>query len=47
MLAEFWLSPVGLAGSVGFGAHELTGIRELVEANQVAFLEAWHEYFGR
>ena len=47
MLAKFWLSPVELASSVGFGAHELNEIRELVEANQAAFQEAWNEYFGR
>ena len=47
MLAKYWLSPVELASSVGFGAHELNEVRELVEANQSAFLEAWNEYFGR
>jgi hypothetical protein len=45
-LAKFWLQPVRLQKSAGFKRKELNHIQELVEENQVRFLEAWNEYFG-
>lgn len=45
-LAKFWLSPVILAASTSFPAHELNRIRGIVEAHQPEILEAWNEYFS-
>ena len=45
-LAKFWLSPVHLAHSTGFAAHELGELLRMVTANEGRFLEAWHEFFG-
>lgn len=45
--AKFWLLPVGLARNLGYPAHELRKIRNIVELHQAEFMEAWHGYFGR
>ncbi len=45
--AKVWLSPVTLARSIGFSAHELRGILRLVGEHRDQLLEAWNEYFGR
>lgn len=45
-LAKFWLEPVELARSVGFGAPELNAVLKIVEQNAAAFREAWNEFFG-
>lgn len=44
--AKFWLNPVGLARNFGFNARELRQLQSLVVEHQVAFREAWDEYFG-
>ena len=44
--AKFWLQPVALARSVGFGARELGEIARIVRANQSKLQEAWDGYFG-
>ena len=43
---KFWLEPIGLARSHGFGARELNAIRLSVAAHRAAILEAWHEHCG-
>ena len=43
-LAKFWLEPVELARSRHFAAHELTTIRQHVEDNLLALMEAWREH---
>ena len=44
--AKYWLDPaVVLATSRGFGGHELTVVRRLIEANRPRLLEAWHDHF--
>jgi hypothetical protein len=43
--SKFWLSPVRLAWSQGFGAAEILRIERLVLENEELFLEKWHEYF--
>jgi hypothetical protein len=44
--AKFWLHPdVTLAWSVRFRRRELTRMQQLVEENQVFFLERWDEHF--
>jgi len=45
-VAKFWLEPVRLQSSGGFGRKELNRIQQLVDENQARFLEAWNEYFG-
>jgi hypothetical protein len=35
-----------VAWSLGFGAHEIKGVVEMVRANSKSFLEAWHGCFG-
>ncbi len=44
--AKFWLQPVRLERSVGFGARELRQIQQIVEQHQAELLEAWREFFG-
>jgi hypothetical protein len=43
--AKFWLDPVRLARSGGFGAAELQHLERLVIAREHLFLRAWNEYF--
>jgi hypothetical protein len=45
-VAKFWLEPVRLARSGGFGRQELLDIQRIVMDNQPQLIEAWHEYFG-
>jgi len=45
-VAKFWIDPVRLHTSGGFGAAELRRIQRIVEANQDTLIEAWNEYFG-
>jgi hypothetical protein len=44
--AKFWLSPVAVARSVGYGARDLRELRRLVEQNRDLLEAKWHEYFG-
>jgi hypothetical protein len=44
--AKFWLDPVQLARSGGFGAAELLRVERLVLERRELLLGAWHEYFG-
>jgi len=43
---KVWLSPVEVAKSRGFRAHEIGGIVAMVEEHRLRLQEAWHEYFG-
>ncbi len=43
--AKFWLNPVRLQRSSGFGRKELNKIEKLTESNQEILLESWNEYF--
>jgi hypothetical protein len=43
--AKFWLTPVRLARSGGFGAAELLRLEKLVNERQSLLLRAWNEYF--
>jgi len=45
-LATFWLVPVRLATSLGFGAREAHRLAGLVVQHEAGCLKAWHEYFG-
>lgn len=46
-LAKFWLAPVRMAYNFGFSQTELNRIAALVQKNEAALSEAWHEYFKR
>ena len=43
--AKFWLSPVRLSRSGGFGAAELLRIERLVVERQALLVRVWDEYF--
>ena len=45
-VAKFWLSPVRLQRSGGFGRSELQRIQGIVEANEQLLLRGWHDYFN-
>jgi hypothetical protein len=44
--AKFWLDPVRLQRSVGFGRTELQRIQQLVVTHRERFLRDWNEYFN-
>jgi hypothetical protein len=44
--AKFWLDPVRLEISKGFGASELRQIERLVREEKEFLLKVWYEYFG-
>ncbi len=44
--AKFWLKPIGLVRNIGFNAHELRILRDIITENQEMFLEVWNGYFG-
>lgn len=45
-IAKFWLEPVRLEYSRGFGRSEIGRVERLVTANAADLVRAWHEYFG-
>jgi len=44
-VAKFWLDPIRLERSGGFGRSEMRRIQRIVEEHHSALLEAWHDYF--
>ena len=44
--AKFWLTPVRLQDSGGFGRVELNRIAKLVDENRERFVEAWNDFFA-
>jgi hypothetical protein len=46
-LAKFRLTPIALARSRRFAAHELAEIERLVRGNENRFPEAWNDFFNR
>ena len=44
--AKFWLKPIRLQESGGFGRVELARLQALVEQNAEGLVRAWDEYFG-
>ena len=46
-VAKFWLDPVRLQRSGGFGSSELNRIQKLVEDNRGDLIRSWNEYFSR
>lgn len=45
-LAKFWLVPVRLQHSLGFGRTELVKVELLVAKHRDAMVEAWNDYFA-
>jgi hypothetical protein len=45
-LAKFWLTPVRLQHSIGFGRGELVKVENLVEEHREKTMEAWNDYFA-
>jgi len=43
--AKFWLDPVRLQSSGGFGRTEIAKIHKIIEQNRAKMMEAWDEYF--
>ena len=44
--AKFWIDPVRLERSRGFGRTELRRMEALIVENGAFLVRAWHEYFG-
>jgi hypothetical protein len=44
--AKFWLGPVRLHSSHGFGRQEIKRLHKMVEDNQSELKEGWHEYLN-
>jgi hypothetical protein len=44
--AKFWLDPVRLQTSGGFGRTEINRIQKLIEEKRVDLLRSWNEYFN-
>jgi len=44
--AKFWLNPVRLEYSTGFGGSELNKVQRLVEENVADLRRSWNDYFG-
>jgi hypothetical protein len=45
-LAKFWLNPVSLQMSGGFGGSETNRIQNIVEKNREALARSWNEFFN-
>jgi len=46
MKAKFWLDPVRLHSSGGFGRDEINRIQRLVEENREYLLRSWNAFFN-
>ena len=45
-VAKFWLEPVRLESSGGFGRKDINQIQRHVEDNRDTLLRKWNEFFG-
>jgi len=45
-VAKFWLTPIRLSKSGGFGRAEIRRIEQLVIEKRDSLMEAWNEFFG-
>lgn len=43
--AKFWLDPIRLARSSGFGNHEIAEIRRIIETRVDEIKDRWNEHF--
>ena len=44
--AKFWLEPVRLQDSGGFGRVEIARLKAIVDQNMDALLRSWNEFFA-
>ncbi len=44
-VAKFWLDPIVLQNTGGFGSTELNAIAKLIQQHHEIFLERWNEFF--
>lgn len=44
--AKFWLDPVHLDRSKGFGSSEINRVQEIVEEHRDTLVRRWHEFFN-
>jgi hypothetical protein len=44
--AKFWLEPVEVESTDGFGARELARVGAIVEEYREDLLRAWHDFFS-
>jgi len=44
--AKFWLDPVRMQNSGGFGRKEINKINKIILENQYLLLERWDDYFS-
>jgi len=47
MAAKYWLAPVRLHQSWGFGSAELNKIQRHIEEHEELLTQKWHEYFSQ
>jgi len=45
-IAKFWLDPIRLQQSGGFGRAEIRRIQRIVEDHHSQLVEAWNEFFS-
>jgi hypothetical protein len=43
--AKFWLDPVALARNLGYPAHEVRRLEQLMSLHRPRLLEAWNDFF--
>jgi len=46
-VAKFWLDPVRLQRSGGFGSNEINRMQRLVDEHREELMRNWNEYFSR
>ena len=44
-VAKFWIDPVRLQRSGGFGRAEIARVHKIIVTNRERLMEAWNEYF--
>jgi Domain of unknown function (DUF4160) len=45
--AKVWLQPVAVARNIGYAAHEVTEILQVLSENRDRIVEIWNEHCGR
>lgn len=46
-VAKFWLEPVALERTGGFGSTELNLLMKMIEEHREQLIEDWYDFFGR
>jgi len=45
-VAKFWIDPIRLQKSGGFGPKEISNIHKIIREHHNHIIEAWNEYFN-